>query len=32
MENGNINEFVKEDQHMNRTKLVRYHLISEQSY
>ena len=32
MENGNINEFIKEDHQMNRTKLVRCHLISLRSY
>ena len=27
MENGNINEFIERDQHVNRAELVRYHWI-----
>ena len=28
MENGNINEFIKKDRHVNRTELVCHFLIS----
>jgi len=32
MEHGNINEFIERDEHINRTKLVRCHLILQQHY
>ena len=32
MENGNINEFIKRDEGINRTKLVRCHPISQQPH
>ena len=32
MEDGNINEFIKRDRHINRTDLVCCHLISRQPY
>ena len=28
MENGNINDFIKRDRHVNRTELVRHRLIT----
>jgi len=32
MENGNINEFIGEDRHVNRTELVRCYLTLERPY
>ena len=32
MENGNINEFIKRDQDINRAELVRCHLVSHQPH
>ena len=32
MENGNINEFIQRDRHINRTELVRCHSISWRHY
>ena len=30
MENGNINKFIEEDRHINRSELVRCHPVSQQ--
>jgi serine/threonine protein kinase len=32
MENGNINEFIQKDEHVNRTELVRCHLTPQEPY
>ena len=32
MENGNINKFIEKDQHVNRSELVRFYLVSQQPH